>query len=89
MIVGDAAQSWIDIATQSGPVAGLLAIVIYGGFKRQPWWVFGWVYRDLEKRYERRGEQLDRWWEIAMRSATTAQTLAEEPPARHRRETDA
>jgi len=76
MLLADAAQTWIDLATQSGPVAALLAIIIYGGFKRSPWWVFGWVYRDLERRHHRRGEQLDKWWEMSHTVQMTAETLA-------------
>lgn len=56
----------------------MLVIILYGGFKKDPWWVFGWVYRDLLFRYNRRGEQLDKWWETARVATTTAQTLAQE-----------
>lgn len=26
------------------------ALVLYGGMKQKPWWVFGWVYRQSETR---------------------------------------
>ena len=67
----------IDLATRSGPVAALLIIILYGGFKQNPWWVFGWVYRDLLRRYNRRGEQLDKWWDTAQKATATATTTAE------------
>lgn len=68
--------SFIDYASRGG-VVGLLIVILYGGFKRDPWWVFGWVYRDLETRYFRRGEQLDKWWATAQKATATAEQLAQ------------
>lgn len=76
MIVAAGEDVLIDLATRSGPVAALLLIILWGGFKKEPWWVFGWVYRDLLERYERRGEALDKWWETARRATSTAEILA-------------
>jgi hypothetical protein len=76
MLLADSGTTFLDYASRGG-VIGLLAIILYGGFKKEPWWVFGWVYRDLESRYERRGVQLDKWWETARKATITAEALAQ------------
>lgn len=87
MLVAADGDVLIDLATRSGPVAALLLVILWGGFREKPWWVFGWVYRDLEKRYEQRGEQLDKraelidqWWQTASKATATAEILAGKPP---------
>lgn len=77
LLAADDAASFLDYVSRGG-VVGLLIVILYGGFRREPWWVFGWVYRDLLGRYVRRGEQLDRWWETAQKATATAQELSKE-----------
>lgn len=72
----------IDIATRGGPIAALLAAILYGGFKNNPWWVFGWVYRDLELRHKQRGEESNDWRDLALEGTHIASTLAKRERAR-------
>lgn len=67
--------SLLDYASRGG-IIGMLVVILYGGFRKEPWWVFGWVYRDLLVRYNRRGEQLDKWFETSRRALTTAEAQA-------------
>jgi len=67
--------TFLDYASKGGVVV-ILVVILYGGFKDNPWWVFGWVYRDLLARYIHRGHQLDKWWDVARRATTTAEVLA-------------
>lgn len=50
----------------SGGVVALLVIMLYGGWKAAPWWVFGREFRAMV-------EERDRWREIATRGITTAE----------------
>lgn len=70
-----APSSLLDYISRGG-VPALLLVILYGGFKPNPWWVFGWTYRDLQQRYERRGDALDRWWSAVRQATTTAEILA-------------
>lgn len=70
--------SLVDVATKSGPVVGLLVFILWGGMRENPLWVFGWVYRDLLKRYVKRGEHLDKWQQIAFRGTAVAEDLVKD-----------
>jgi hypothetical protein len=50
----------------SGGVVALLALILYGGWKASPWWVFGREYRTLLA-------ERDHWREIAWRGITTTE----------------
>lgn len=46
MILGaDDIGSLVDLVARGGLLAFLI-VSLYGGFKKDPWWVFGWVYRE-------------------------------------------
>ena len=68
--------SFIDYASR-GSVIALLVIILYGGFKKEPWWVFGWVYKEVVERFDKLESAYDNLQQITIRSANAAQTLAE------------
>jgi hypothetical protein len=61
--------SFIDYLSRASIIVFLI-VVIYGGYKR--WWVFGWVYKDLEKRCTQINGEKDAWRETALESAKVA-----------------
>lgn len=60
---------------QDGGVAALLIIIIMGGVKR--WWVFGWVFHDLNMRHETLRNEKNEWKELALHSTNLADSLNE------------
>lgn len=74
MILG--ADPLVDYASRGGLV-GLLIIILYGGFKDKPWWVFGWVYRDLQERHRKQSQRQDQLLAIATHGTIAAEALAE------------
>jgi hypothetical protein len=50
----------------SGGVVALLALILFGGWKEQPWWVFG-------REYRRCSAELEHWRDIAMRGMQTTE----------------
>lgn len=77
-------STFIDIVTRGGPIAALLGIILFGGFKKEPWWVFGWVFRDLAARHERLREEKNDWRDMALAGTHIANTLAEREKSRER-----
>jgi hypothetical protein len=67
------ANPLVDLATHNGPFAGLLLLILWGGFKEKPWWVFGWMYSDLLDRYNERGERLDQLYDQSRAAVTAAE----------------
>lgn len=61
--------SFLDYLSRAGVVIFLI-IVIYGGYKR--WWVFGWTYKESERRYEGMRQEKDAWRDTALESAKVA-----------------
>lgn len=77
MLIADAGSTFIDVASKGGPIAAILAIILYGGFKENPWWVFGWVYRDLLVRHERLRQEKDAWRDSQLAAVNVALNLTE------------
>lgn len=48
----------------SGGVLGLLVIAIVGGYRK--WWVYGWIYREVER-------ERDDWRDIALHGTDLAE----------------
>ena len=84
-ILFGADATFIDIVTRGGPIAALLGIILYGGFKKNPWWVFGWVYRDMENRCQATADEKNDWRDIALAGSHIANTLAEREKERGNR----
>jgi hypothetical protein len=73
---GDGVTTIVDLISHGG-VPALLIVILYGGFKEKPWWVFGNTYRDLQTRYDERGKALDKWWETARKATSVSEILAQ------------
>lgn len=65
----------LSVISDLGVVA-ILALVIYGGFRR--WWVFSWIYTDLLDRHEKLREDRDKWQALALRASNLAEIIAEQ-----------
>lgn len=50
----------------SGGVVALLVLILYGGWKAAPWWVFGREFRAM-------AEERDRWRDLAMRGMSATE----------------
>jgi len=57
LIAAGAEQDWIDYASRLG-VIGILLIANYGFYKG--WWVYNLTHMDLQRRYEIRGQKIER-----------------------------
>ena len=67
-------NTFLDYASKGG-IVGLLVVILFGGFKKDPWWVFGWVYKDLcERQIELRKEK-DSWRDTALAGKDIGVTL--------------
>lgn len=55
----------IDYASRLTVLAGLL-IIIYVGAKQNPWWVFGWRYRELREELGAMRVERDAWQKVAL-----------------------
>lgn len=62
----------------SGGVVALLVVMLYGGWKAAPWWVFGREFRAMT-------DERDRWREVAMRGMTTAEKAVHTIESEHAR----
>jgi hypothetical protein len=74
VLAGD--PSFLDYASKGG-VIGLALIILYGGFKEKPWWVYGWVYREVVDRNTQLTKEQERLVAIASRQTNIVETLAE------------
>lgn len=54
-----------DWVIQGGLVA-LLLVIFYGGMKKDPWWVFGWSFRELKV-------EKDEWKRLALQGTNMAE----------------
>lgn len=60
---------------QSAGVIGLLAMIVWGGYKQ--WYVFGWQYREAMERVEQERQEGIEWKDLALRSVATGERVAE------------
>ena len=65
----------VDLIVRGG-LATLLIVILYGGFKKEPWWVFGWVYREAERRNTLIMDEMAAWREAALAGTEAAKVLA-------------
>jgi hypothetical protein len=61
-------HEFVSLLTDFG-VIGLLAFIIFAGMKK--WWVWGWQYRDLQKKCD---QDVDFWKAIALRALNVSET---------------
>lgn len=60
-----------DILAQIMGPAGALVLaltILFGGFKKTPWWVFGWTYRGVV-------EEKDEWKRLALRGSEVTERV--------------
>lgn len=67
---GFTVQDLIRIITDTGLV-GFMLIALFGGYKK--WWVFGWSYKESEKRAEKLEKERDDWRDIALHGTALAE----------------
>lgn len=63
----------ISRLVNDGGIVALLIIVLFGGIRR--WWVFGWVFQDLDTRHITLREEKNEWKELALHSTNLAESL--------------
>lgn len=61
--------NFLDYISRASVIVFLI-VVIYGGYKR--WWVFGWVWKDLDQRCDDIAKEKDAWRETALESSKVA-----------------
>ena len=61
----DAALKWLLDNWDQVTVALLLVILLFGGSRKDPWWVFGWLFR--ERTLER-----NEWKKAALKGTSLA-----------------
>lgn len=66
----DAAFEWILANWDQITVALLLVILLYGGSRKDPWWVFGWMFK--ERTLER-----NEWKKAALKGTLLAKRSVE------------
>jgi hypothetical protein len=57
----------------AGGLLPFLLLVLYGGWRSSPFWVFGREHRKLEHRLEKTERDLEHWREVAMKAMTTTE----------------
>lgn len=62
----------------TGGVVALLIVILYGGWKASPWWVFGREFRAM-------AQERDHWREIAWRGITTTEKAVHTIESEHAR----
>lgn len=63
-------QTVLKYVSQAGTL-GMLVIILFGGYKK--WWVFGWIYRESEKRTEKLEKERDDWRDLALHGTNLAE----------------
>ena len=76
LIMDNSPGSIYDIISKGG-VPALLFVILYGGFKKDPWWVFGWTYRELLERTGAIQKTSEEWKGLALSSTNLASQFAE------------
>lgn len=70
----------LDVLSKAG-VVGLLAAILWGGSRKDPWWVFGHVHRaalaDRDRQNEELREDRDRLFEIVLTNNSTVRDSTE------------
>ena len=61
----DAALEWVLSHWNDITVAALLFVILVGGSKKAPWWVFGWLYQERVK-------EANEWKKLALRGTGLA-----------------
>jgi hypothetical protein len=75
----DAFLQWVLEHWNEITVAFLLFIILIGGSRKHPWWVFGWLFAE-------RTEERDEWKRAALKGtnlAKKAMDVAEKKVSRH------
>lgn len=67
-VTGGDELNFLDYVSKAGVVV-LLVVILYGGFKQEPWWVFGWQYRAVV-------EEKEEWKEVAKKAAHIGESAA-------------
>lgn len=57
----------------AGGLLPFLLLVLYGGWRSTPFWVFGREHRKLEHRLEKTEKDLEHWREVAIRAMTATE----------------
>lgn len=57
----------------AGGLLPFLLLVLYGGWRSQPFWVFGREHRKLEHRLEKTEKDLEHWRDVAVRALTATE----------------
>lgn len=61
-------KSVIDFLNAGG-ILGLLVVILYGGLRKNPWWVPGWLYRDSMRAFGEMRDEKDAWRQTALKSS--------------------